>query len=59
MMEWAVIVVAEPGNVAHVFVKDVDLKAAVTPSPLGSVCVCTPNGKMLVVLYLSWLGRVA
>ena len=64
MMEWAAIVVAEPRNVAHVFAKDVgvpealrvfDLKAAVTPSPLGSACACTVNARILVVLYLSWL----
>ena len=32
-----------------------DLKAAVTPSPLGSACACTANARMLVVLYLYWL----
>ena len=28
MMEWAAIVVAEPGNVAHVFAKDVGVTEA-------------------------------
>ena len=71
MMEWAAIVVAEPGNVAHVFAKDVwecqktsGLRpeaegCSVTPFFLsiffGSAYACTANGQMSALVYLSWL----
>ena len=63
MMKWATAMVDELGNVAHATAKDVgvpeafsllqvfDLKAAVTPSLLGSACAGTLHGKMLTLWY--------
>ena len=66
MIKWATAMVNELGNVANVTanrmmwdcarsLQVLDLKAAVTPSPLGSACAYMVNARMLVVVYLSWL----